>query len=50
MLRIERLNSGLIREFLPHVGQTRDSYIKQQLLDIAQKWRTMADHLQKYSR
>jgi hypothetical protein len=30
--------------------QTRDSFIKQQLLDIAQKWRTMADHLQKYSR
>ena len=30
--------------------QTRDSFIKQQLLDIAQKWRQMADHLEKYVR
>jgi hypothetical protein len=29
--------------------KTRDSLIKQQLLDIAQKWRHMADHLEKYS-
>jgi hypothetical protein len=30
--------------------QTRDSFIRQQLLEIAQKWRHMADHLEKYSR
>jgi hypothetical protein len=29
--------------------KARDSLIKQQLLDIAQKWRHMADHLEKYS-
>jgi hypothetical protein len=29
--------------------KTRDSLIKQQLLDIAQKWRHMADHLEKHS-
>jgi hypothetical protein len=27
--------------------QMHDSFIKQQLLDIAQKWRHMADHLEK---
>jgi hypothetical protein len=29
--------------------KTRDSAIRQQLNDIAQKWRHMADHLEKYS-
>jgi hypothetical protein len=29
--------------------KTRDALIKQQLLDIAQKWRYMADHLERYS-
>jgi hypothetical protein len=31
-------------------AQTRDSFIKQQLLDIALKWRQMANHAEKYSR
>jgi hypothetical protein len=30
--------------------KTRDSLVRQQLLEIAQKWRTMADQLEKYSR
>jgi hypothetical protein len=30
--------------------QTRDPYIKEQFLKIAQQWRDMADHLEKYSR
>jgi hypothetical protein len=38
------------RECEERAEQTRDPFIKQQLLDIAQKWRTMAAHLEKYSR
>ena len=30
--------------------QTRDPFIKQQLIEIAEKWRHMAAHLEKYSR
>ena len=30
--------------------QTRDPYIKQRLIEIAEKWRHMAAHLEKYSR
>jgi hypothetical protein len=29
--------------------QTRNSLIKEQLLDVAKQWRHMADHLEKYS-
>ena len=31
-------------------GQTRDPFIKQQLIEIAEKWRHMAAHLDKHSR
>jgi hypothetical protein len=30
--------------------QTRDPFVKQQLIEIAEKWRHMATHLEKYSR
>jgi hypothetical protein len=30
--------------------QTRDPFIKQQLIEIAEKWRHMAAHSEKYSR
>jgi hypothetical protein len=30
--------------------QTRDPFIKQQMLDIAQKWQTMAAYEEKYGR
>jgi hypothetical protein len=30
--------------------QTRDPFIKQQLIEIAEKWRHMAAHLEKHSR
>jgi hypothetical protein len=30
--------------------QTRDPFVKQQLIEIAEKWRHMAAHLEKYSR
>jgi hypothetical protein len=30
--------------------KARDSLVRQQLLKIAQKWRTMADHSETYSR
>jgi hypothetical protein len=30
--------------------QTRDPFIKQELIEIAEKWRHMAAHLEKYSR
>ena len=30
--------------------QTGDPFIKQQLIEIAEKWRHMAAHLEKYSR
>jgi hypothetical protein len=37
------------RECEERAEQTRDSYIKEQLIKIAQTWRHMADHLEKYS-
>ena len=30
--------------------QTRDPFIKQQLIDVAQKWHTMAAYEEKYGR
>ena len=30
--------------------RTRDSHIKEQFLKMAQEWRDMADHSEKYSR
>ena len=30
--------------------QTRDPFIKQQMIDIAEKWRTMAAYEEKHSR
>ena len=30
--------------------RTRDPFIKQQLIEVAEKWRHMAAHLEKYSR
>ena len=38
------------RECQKHAEQTRDPFIKQQLLDIAEKWRTMAAYEEKYAR
>jgi hypothetical protein len=38
------------RECEKHAEQTRDPFIKQQLLDIAEKWRTMAAYEEKYAR
>ena len=38
------------RECEERAERTRDPFIQQQLTDIAEKWRTMADHLEKYSR
>jgi hypothetical protein len=35
------------RECEERAEQTRDSSIKQRLIEIAQKWRRMADHLEK---
>jgi hypothetical protein len=38
------------RECEERAKQTRDPFIKQQLLEIAEKWRTMAAHHEKYAR
>jgi len=38
------------RECEERAEQTRDPFIKQQLLDIAEKWRTMAAHDERYAR
>jgi hypothetical protein len=38
------------RECEERAERMRDPFIQQQLTDIAEKWRTMADHLEKYSR
>jgi hypothetical protein len=38
------------RECQKHAEQTRDPFIKRQLLDIAEKWRTMAAYEEKYAR
>jgi hypothetical protein len=38
------------RECQRHAKQTRDPFIKQQILDIAEKWRTMAAYEDKYGR
>jgi hypothetical protein len=38
------------RECEERAEQTRDSFIKQQLLEIAQKWRVMVAHQEKQSR
>jgi len=37
------------RECEERAEQTRDSFIKEQLIKITQTWRQMADHLEKYS-
>jgi hypothetical protein len=39
-----------MRECEERAEQTRDPFIKQQLLDIAEKWRIMAAHDEMYSR
>jgi hypothetical protein len=36
------------RECEERAGQTRDPFIKQQLIDIAQKWHTIAAYEEKY--
>jgi len=36
------------RECEERAEQTRDAFIKQELLEIARKWRRMTDHLEKY--
>jgi hypothetical protein len=38
------------RECEERAAQTRDSFIKQQMLEIAEKWRHMADHEEKRTR
>jgi hypothetical protein len=38
------------RECEERAKQTRNAFIKQELLEIARKWRHMAGHLEKYSR
>jgi hypothetical protein len=38
------------RECEERAEQTRDPFIKQQLMEIAQKWRTMAAYEEKRSR
>jgi hypothetical protein len=38
------------RECEERAGQTRDSFVKQQLIEIAEKWRTMAAYEEKYTR
>jgi hypothetical protein len=38
------------RECEERAKQTRDPFIKQQMLDIAQKWHTMAAYEDKYGR
>jgi hypothetical protein len=38
------------RECQKHAEQTRDPFIKQQLIEIAQKWLTMAAYEDKYVR
>ena len=38
------------RECEERAGQTRDSFIKQQLIEMAQKWHTMAAYGHKYGR
>jgi hypothetical protein len=38
------------RECEERAEQTRDPFIKQQMLDIAQKWHTMAAYEEKYAR
>ena len=37
------------RECEERADQSRDPFIKQQLIEIAQKWRTMADHEEKHA-
>jgi hypothetical protein len=38
------------RECEERAEQSRDAQIKQQLIEIAQKWRSMADYLEKRER
>jgi hypothetical protein len=38
------------RECEERAEQTRDPFIKQQMMDIAEKWRTMAAYEEKYAR
>jgi hypothetical protein len=38
------------RECEERAAQTRDPFIKQQMIDIAEKWRTMAPYEDKYGR
>ena len=38
------------RECEERAEQTRDPFIKQQMMDIAQKWHTMAAYEDKYAR
>jgi hypothetical protein len=38
------------RECEERAAQTRDLFIKQQMLEIAEKWRQMAHHEEKHSR
>ncbi len=38
------------RECEERAAQTRDSFIKQQMLEIAEKWRQMADYEEKHPR
>jgi hypothetical protein len=38
------------RECEERAEQTRDPFIKQQMIDIAEKWRTMAAYEEKHSR
>jgi hypothetical protein len=38
------------RECEERAAQTRDPFIKQQMIDIAEKWRTMAAYEDKYGR
>jgi hypothetical protein len=38
------------RECKENAEQTRDSFIKEQFLEVAKKWRDMADHEEKYAR
>jgi hypothetical protein len=38
------------RECEERAEQTRDPFLKQQMIDIAEKWRTMAAYEDKYGR
>ena len=42
--------SAKARECEERAAQTRDPVIKQQLIEIAQQWRTMAAYEEKYTR